>query len=206
MLDIICLLIFEGMGSSQSPKLEDFMGTHQIESNNYGREAMPLSLNANSNTYFNQNPTEAYAEHTPVTQNLNYFQPLEGVVYQPPLDWTSYSGIEQNIAYRDTQPLDLSMSNGSHQSDCVASSTQEHENPSVVVTATEDLGAVEASKKRVNGKSGPNKQSVHRKSIDTFGHRTSQYRGVTRFVNHEGIYFIYGNYQIYCKIHSYSCK
>jgi AP2-like factor, ANT lineage len=183
------------MGPSQSPKLEDFMGTHQIESNNNGREAMPVSLDANSNTYFNQNPRETYVEHTPVTQNLNYFQPLEGVVYHPPLDWTSYSGIEQNIAYRDTQSLDLSMSNGSHQSDCVASSTQEHENPSAVVTATEDSGAMEASKKRPSGKSGSNKQSVHRKSIDTFGHRTSQYRGVTRFVNREGLDFIFGNYQ-----------
>ncbi|CAA6657681.1 unnamed protein product [Spirodela intermedia] len=34
-------------------------------------------------------------------------------------------------------------------------------------------------KKRANGRAGQ-KQTVHRKSIDTFGQRTSQYRGVTR--------------------------
>lgn len=191
------------MGPNQSPKLEDFMGTHQIESNNNEREAMSLSLETNNNTYFNQNPRETYVDHMLMTQNLNYFQPLEGAVYHPSLDWTStYNGIQQNmIAYRDhTQSLDLSMSNGSRQSDCVASSTQALEAPSVVVAATEGLGAIEASKKRVGGKSGSHKQSVHRKSIDTFGHRTSQYRGVTRFVICEGLDFIYGN-NIRYKIH-----
>ncbi|KAJ3703475.1 hypothetical protein LUZ61_007180 [Rhynchospora tenuis] len=170
----------QGMGPSQSPKLEDFMGTHQIESNNNNeRETMSLSLDTN-NTYFDQTPRETYAYHMPITQNPNYFQPLEGVVYHPTLDWTGYNGVDQVVVYKDIQSLDLSMSNGSHQSDCVASSTQEPEAPGVVVAASESSVTFETNKKKGGGKSASHKQSVHRKSIDTFGQRTSQYRGVTR--------------------------
>ncbi|KAJ4819552.1 AP2-like ethylene-responsive transcription factor [Rhynchospora pubera] len=168
----------QGMGPSQSPKLEDFMGAHQIESNNNERETMSLSLDTN-NTYFDQTSRETYVCHMPLTQNPSYFQPLEGVVYHPPLEWTGYSGMDQSVVYKDT--LDLSMSNGSHQSDCVASSTQEPKaNNGVVVAASESSVTLEANKKKCGGKSASHKQSVHRKSIDTFGQRTSQYRGVTR--------------------------
>ncbi|KAL9313101.1 hypothetical protein ACSQ67_018553 [Phaseolus vulgaris] len=65
----------------------------------------------------------------------------------------------------ELQSLSLSMSPGS-QSSCVTA-------PSVT-----DSVAVDA-KKRGHVKLGQ-KQPVHRKSIDTFGQRTSQYRGVTR--------------------------
>ncbi|GAB4852408.1 hypothetical protein Ancab_016601 [Ancistrocladus abbreviatus] len=67
----------------------------------------------------------------------------------------------------DLQSLTLSMSPGS-QSSCVTAPTQI--SPSGM--------AIEA-KKRGTAKVGQ-KQPVHRKSIDTFGHRTSQYRGVTK--------------------------
>ncbi|KAF3330997.1 AP2-like ethylene-responsive transcription factor ANT isoform X2 [Carex littledalei] len=174
----------QGMGPSQSPKLEDFMGTHQMESNNNEREAISLSHENTSNPYFNQNPRDAYIDHMAMTQNLNYFQsPVpEGVVYHPPLDWTSYNEIEQGVSYRDhIESLDLSMSYGSRLSDCVASPSQELETPSVAVAASDQgLVKLETSKKRGGSKSGTHKQSVHRKSIDTFGQRTSQYRGVTR--------------------------
>lgn len=177
------------MGPSQSPKLEDFMGTHQMESNNNERDAMSLSHGNTNNPYFNQNPRDAYIDHMAMTQNLNYFQsPVpEGVVYHPPLDWTCYNEIEQGVAYRDhIESLDLSMSNGSRLSDCVPTPSQELETPSVAVTATDQgLVKLETSKKRGGSKSGTHKQSVHRKSIDTFGQRTSQYRGVTRFVKCE---------------------
>ncbi|XAR62001.1 hypothetical protein NMG60_11016570 [Bertholletia excelsa] len=66
----------------------------------------------------------------------------------------------------DLQPLSLSMSPGS-QSSCVTAPMQISE------CATMD------TKKRGNEKMA-HKQPVHRKSIDTFGQRTSQYRGVTR--------------------------
>ncbi|XP_074563093.1 AP2-like ethylene-responsive transcription factor ANT [Curcuma longa] len=74
------------------------------------------------------------------------------------------------IGYGDLQPLSLSMSPGS-QSSCVTAPLQ--------TSAASECMALDAPKKRGAGK-GVHKQPVHRKSIDTFGQRTSQYRGVTR--------------------------
>ncbi|KAK9012877.1 hypothetical protein V6N11_040907 [Hibiscus sabdariffa] len=80
------------------------------------------------------------------------------------------SGSIGAIAYGDLQSLSLSMSPGS-QSSCVTGSQQ--------ISPATDYAAAMETKKR-----GPEKvdqkQIVHRKSIDTFGQRTSQYRGVTR--------------------------
>lgn len=73
----------------------------------------------------------------------------------------------------DLQSLSLSMSPGS-QSSCVTAPRQ------ISPASTECVVAIE-TKKRGPTKVGQ-KQPVHRKSIDTFGQRTSQYRGVTRFV------------------------
>ncbi|XP_042391260.1 AP2-like ethylene-responsive transcription factor ANT [Zingiber officinale] len=74
------------------------------------------------------------------------------------------------IGYGDLQPLSLSMSPGS-QSSCVTAPLQS--------SAPSECMALDAPKKRGPAK-GAHKQTVHRKSIDTFGQRTSQYRGVTR--------------------------
>ena len=76
------------------------------------------------------------------------------------------------MAYGDLQCLSLSMSPGS-QSSCVTGSLQ-------VSPSVNDSAAME-TKKRGPGKVDQ-KQIVHRKSIDTFGQRTSQYRGVTRLL------------------------
>ncbi|TKY55588.1 AP2 ethylene-responsive transcription factor ANT [Spatholobus suberectus] len=80
------------------------------------------------------------------------------------------SGSIGSMAYGDLQSLSLSMSPSS-QSSCVTSSHRT--SPAVIDSVAMD------TKKR-----GPEKvdqkQIVHRKSIDTFGQRTSQYRGVTR--------------------------
>lgn len=82
------------------------------------------------------------------------------------------SGSIGSMAYGDLQSLSLSMSPSS-QSSCVTSSHRT--SPAVIDSVAMD------TKKR-----GPEKvdqkQIIHRKSIDTFGQRTSQYRGVTRFV------------------------
>ncbi|XP_068657618.1 AP2-like ethylene-responsive transcription factor ANT [Aristolochia californica] len=71
------------------------------------------------------------------------------------------------MGYGDLQSLSLSMSPGS-QSSCVTAPQQ----------LSAECVAID-TKKRAGGKMGQ-KQPVHRKSIDTFGQRTSQYRGVTR--------------------------
>lgn len=80
------------------------------------------------------------------------------------------SGSMSTMGYGDLQSLSLSMSPGS-QSSCVTGSQQ------ISPTVTECVAM--DTKKR-----GPDKvdqkQIVHRKSLDTFGQRTSQYRGVTR--------------------------
>nr|AGI62040.1 AP2-4 [Erycina pusilla] len=76
------------------------------------------------------------------------------------------------IGYGDLHSLSLSMSPGS-QSSCV---TAPQHLPCV---GGSDCIALDVSKKRIAGKA-VQKQPVHRKSIDTFGQRTSQYRGVTR--------------------------
>ncbi|XP_024975140.1 AP2-like ethylene-responsive transcription factor ANT [Cynara cardunculus var. scolymus] len=71
--------------------------------------------------------------------------------------------------YGDLQSLSLSMSFGCSQS-------QQQIIPPANVTDCVVLD----SKKRGSEKVDQQKQIVHRKSLDTFGQRTSQYRGVTR--------------------------
>ncbi|GMH16480.1 hypothetical protein Nepgr_018321 [Nepenthes gracilis] len=75
-----------------------------------------------------------------------------------------------DISCRDLQSLRLSMSPGS-QSSCVTAPPQTPPSRSDSMTME--------TKKRGLGKV-IQKQPVHRKSIETFGHRTSQYRGVTK--------------------------
>ncbi|KAL6012888.1 hypothetical protein ACLOJK_003377 [Asimina triloba] len=85
------------------------------------------------------------------------------------------------MGYGDLQSLSLSMSPGS-QSSCITAAAQQQ------LSHGEAEHVVMDSKKRVGGKVG-HKQPVHRKSIDTFGQRTSQYRGVTRSMAALFLYF-----------------
>ncbi|KAF3447476.1 hypothetical protein FNV43_RR12662 [Rhamnella rubrinervis] len=87
------------------------------------------------------------------------------------VDDSGASGSVAPMSCGDLQSLSLSMSPGS-QSSCVTAPRQ------ISPTGTDSVAAVE-TKKRSPGMAGQ-KQPVHRKSIDTFGQRTSQYRGVTR--------------------------
>lgn len=87
------------------------------------------------------------------------------------------------ISCGELQSLTLSMSPGS-QSSCITA-------PRQISPTGAECKAME-TKKRGPGKAGQ-KQTVHRKSIDTFGQRTSQFRGVTRLVQ---ILFSSHNYYI----------
>ncbi|XP_012492017.1 AP2-like ethylene-responsive transcription factor ANT [Gossypium raimondii] len=80
------------------------------------------------------------------------------------------SGSIGAMAYGDLQSLSLSMSPGS-QSSSVAGSQQ-------ISPSATDYAAMETKKR--GSEKVDQKQIAHRKSIDTFGQRTSQYRGVTR--------------------------
>jgi len=82
------------------------------------------------------------------------------------------SSVVGTVGSGELQSLSLSMSPGS-QSSCVTVPRQ------ISPSGTESV-TMEA-KKRGAAKLGQ-KQPIHRKSIDTFGQRTSQYRGVTRYV------------------------
>ncbi|XP_020693057.1 AP2-like ethylene-responsive transcription factor ANT [Dendrobium catenatum] len=187
----------EGMVPSPSPKLEDFlgcgpnMGTHPFS--NSDRGAMALSLDS---MYYGQNIEHESNENHSLElfqqpfRHQNYFQPLHEM-YQGSLvgdqmsdcRFQSNEGVSDEremgfsslglLRHGDLKPLSLSMSPGS-QSSCITAPQQQ------ITSASENEQlALEHSKKRANGK-GAEKQPVHRKSIDTFGQRTSQYRGVTR--------------------------
>ncbi|CAN1156656.1 AP2-like ethylene-responsive transcription factor CRL5 [Linum perenne] len=87
----------------------------------------------------------------------------------------------------DLQSLSLSMSPGSQSSSITATRPTTNNNTCSITTQQCAVGMEMISKKRAlpsnnnnNNNKPPQKQTVHRKSIDTFGQRTSQYRGVTR--------------------------
>ncbi|PKI35409.1 hypothetical protein CRG98_044202, partial [Punica granatum] len=121
--------------------------------------------------------------------NLHY--PIEDKSFPSPSSsagsgsWVSSSSRQfcPATGYGDLQSLSLSMS-PSPQSSCITS-LQHVTNSSSAVAEAECFG-IETKKRghenaKINGNiSGNQKQVVHRKSIDTFGQRTSQYRGVTR--------------------------
>ncbi|KDP41579.1 hypothetical protein JCGZ_15986 [Jatropha curcas] len=225
----------EGIVSSSSPKLEDFLGGATMENHQYsshGRETMALSLDSmyyHQNTQPETNRQHSLDLHEPYRHQETHFSVqshpyYNGIachgMYQPPLEeqtkdthlsdcdsqiptmaddgmpclknwvarhYSTHNALEQQISNSlvdeggasgsvsalgcgDLQSLSLSMSPGS-QSSCVTAPRQ------ISPTSTECL-AME-TKKRGPSKVG-HKQPVHRKSIDTFGQRTSQYRGVTR--------------------------
>ncbi|CAI8599376.1 unnamed protein product [Vicia faba] len=131
-----------------------------------------------------QTPLEVESKETATTNHVDVCSS------QMPQNWFSqrdYSSASQTLEQQmntnmgnnnngsivgcgELQSLSLSMSPGS-QSSCVTAPTQ------ISPSGTESV-TMEA-KKRGAAKLGQ-KQPVHRKSIDTFGQRTSQYRGVTR--------------------------
>ncbi|KAL0325358.1 UNVERIFIED_CONTAM: AP2-like ethylene-responsive transcription factor CRL5 [Sesamum radiatum] len=197
----------EGVVPSSTPKLEDFLGGATMATHQYGihpRDAMVLSLDSslyNQESFRQQQQYYSGLGCNPVYQTVNEEQQnkLVGCNTQvPPMSedeipclksWIDHhdhafehhvnssnsktSVVEdRGMGCGDLQSLTLSMSPGS-QSSCVTASRQ--------ISSTEtttDCLAME-TKKRGSEKLGQ-KQTVHRKSIDTFGQRTSQYRGVTR--------------------------
>ncbi|XP_075090643.1 AP2-like ethylene-responsive transcription factor ANT isoform X3 [Nicotiana tabacum] len=87
-------------------------------------------------------------------------------------DNSGESGSSGAMTYGDFKSLSLSMSPGS-QSSCVTGTQQ-------ISPTVADCIAMETKKRGPEKVENNQKQIVHRKSIDTFGQRTSQYRGVTR--------------------------
>ncbi|XP_039139251.1 AP2-like ethylene-responsive transcription factor ANT [Dioscorea cayenensis subsp. rotundata] len=182
------------------------IGTHQY-GNNDG-ETVALSLD--SSMYYHQNPehqSNPRVNHPlDLLHHPSYFQPLPEPIcsglpnqdmyqnhhqqqqqqQQQPLEEVSMvdegmPNLKNWVArhYGDLQSLNLSMSPGSQSSSCVTAPHHHHHQHHHQLSTTTECIALDSTKKRGTGKGG-HKQPVHRKSIDTFGQRTSQYRGVTR--------------------------
>ncbi|CAH9065487.1 unnamed protein product [Cuscuta epithymum] len=175
------------MVPSSSPKLEDFLGGATMADNRYERETSGLSLDS---IYYHQQEeadrqrTSSFHLH-PQNQHSNYYYSPQshqmsgnelknwvsvGQFGQEAPHISSGGGVGGMVGFNDFQPLSLSMSPCS-QSSCVTAARQISPNDFEYV-------AME-NKKRAYEDVTP-KQPIHRKSIDTFGQRTSQYRGVTR--------------------------
>nr|AJQ20655.1 AP12/EREBP Transcription Factors [Salvia miltiorrhiza] len=170
---------------NSSPKLEDFLGGATMAA---AHQAMGLTLDT---SFYSQQQNQNH-----YFSNYNFYQNEQHQIPQISEDeipclktWMDHHhALQQHhinnnnsmaedrsaAAMRSTeiQSLSLSMSPGS-QSSCVTASRQ------ISPTQTTECAAME-TKKRGAQKLGQQKQTVHRKSIDTFGQRTSQYRGVTR--------------------------
>uniref|UniRef100_A0A7C9EWJ2 AP2/ERF domain-containing protein n=1 Tax=Opuntia streptacantha TaxID=393608 RepID=A0A7C9EWJ2_OPUST len=154
---------------SQEPKLENLLGG----------ETMALSLDS---LYYNHNAAQDSVNKHHHNQYDSFFSALACQGYYQ--GTTDCQAAADNLVVADTgngdggefgevQSLSLSMSPGS-QSSCVTASQ---------FSISPPPPAPLESKKRDFAKMCQNnndRQTVHRKSIDTFGQRTSQFRGVTK--------------------------
>ncbi|KAL6578463.1 hypothetical protein OROMI_010791 [Orobanche minor] len=188
------LCIMEALSRSHSqgssPKLENFLGgATPMATQQRDASSMFLSLDS---TFYNQDPFRQQ-QYYYYNNGLNYTNQF----INPPISYQSHefspktwiNDNEHNQDYENhfnnstmvenkghhnhhefQQSLSLSMSPGS-QSSCVTKT---------ITTDCVGVSMKATTKKRGGGGVGSEKQTVHRKSIDTFGQRTSQFRGVTR--------------------------
>lgn len=203
------------MALTAAPKLEDFFGGATMATHHYdGCDRAGMALSLDSMYYHNNQDTNGSQDfltnsdhhHLQLQEYSHYSAFKAQEMYAPPpkeselppiaddqISVAKNYTVEQkmgvcmednggggSMGYGDLQSLSLSMSPGS-QSSCVTGSQH-------IPTAMADCVSLE-NKKRGPDK-GDQKQIVHRKSIDTFGQRTSQYRGVTR-LDHEHNWFFF---------------
>lgn len=184
---------FFGCFLDSSPKMEDFFGTHH--NNTSHKEAMDLSLDSLFyNTTHEPNTTTNFQEFFSFPQTRNHHQE-ETRNYENDPGLTNGGSFNVGVYGEFQQSLSLSMSPGS-QSSCITGSHHHQQNQNqnhhqqiseaLVETSVGFETTTMAAAKKKRGQEEVvvvgQKQIVHRKSIDTFGQRTSQYRGVTRFI------------------------
>ncbi|KAI3760980.1 hypothetical protein L1987_51384 [Smallanthus sonchifolius] len=156
------------VASTTTPKLENFfggviMGTHDLDT---------------STMYYHHQNYQDYSGLYPTMQQQEAKIVADDAtctgLYLPSIGegWISnnYHGGDGG----GLQSLSLSMSPGCSQSSSCVTISQQQITPAPV-TETVVVDAKKRRSDKVN-----HKQIVHRKSLDTFGQRTSQYRGVTR--------------------------
>ncbi|XP_047318938.1 AP2-like ethylene-responsive transcription factor ANT [Impatiens glandulifera] len=171
------LYLMEPFSRSTQPPHHQGMGT---------MEPFALSLDSiyynnhepNGQDCFNHSLNKDHHQHQQIDNHdqstLQIYQNIPTSVSQPPTTARSIHiheiMLQNEGQYGDLHSLSLSMSPGSS---CVTAGGSQLFSP----TANVNGGSImEPSKKR----GADQKQIVHRKSLDTFGQRTSQYRGVTR--------------------------
>ncbi|KAL8251706.1 hypothetical protein R6Q59_035399 [Mikania micrantha] len=154
------------MTNSSSPKLEDFLGA----AHDYGsheRETMALSLES-----LYSEPKWLYPQSIACQANISMYEchgdeaaDKHNWGFCLPPQYPSEAHYTSVVDGGEVQSLSLSMSPGS-QSSCVTACRTDQ----CLVTETKKRDSSKVAKK----------QPLHRKSLDTFGQRTSQFRGVTR--------------------------
>ncbi|GLU22461.1 hypothetical protein SLE2022_385340 [Rubroshorea leprosula] len=187
---------YENGGTNDAPKLEDFLGCCYSNSPNdqdhhqNQPDIVCSRINVNVPPSFNSNvdmePGENFPNPSLIIQSYDYGEPPQTLIAGPDHNQNMYLGYDQSASsvsgfrswLRQTpfsgekpaderndcrfQSLSLTMSQSSQNGMAVAAPLQGDD-----------------TRKRSVGKS-QTKDPVPRKSIDTFGQRTSQYRGVTR--------------------------
>jgi AP2-like factor, ANT lineage len=187
--------------SSSSPKLEDFLGAS-------ASTAMALSLDSSSFYYgcghghghdqggylqpmqcavmpgsgghdvYGGGHAQMVDEQSAAAMAASWFSARGNGGYD--VDGAGAGAIVPLQGHPHPHPLALSMSSGTGSQ----SSSVTMQVGSAHADAVTEYIAMDGSKKRGagNGASAGQKQpTIHRKTIDTFGQRTSQYRGVTRY-------------------------
>lgn len=182
-----------GMVSSSSPRLENFLGGghHQYENNMYYSQKnieKDHSLDILQQPFSTQEEIHYLSglttcqniiyQTSPQAENREEAQVGDWILGQISSQQMIPPGMIVDVGATsvrpmgcgDLQSLSLSMSPGS-QSSCVTATRQ--------ISPTGTVCLAMETKKRGSQKMGT-KQPSHRKSLDAFGQRTSQYRGVTR--------------------------
>lgn len=158
----------ESSTNEEAPKFEDFLGNCYSNSPPPHNDAGEINVNVAPN--FDDQGSSNHALFYPPYQyaaanpDAAYLGGGAGSGFK---SWLQQPPAEAGGGHCDLQALSLTVKPSSH--------------PHPDVAAPAPLQAVVADgKKRAVAKSAAAKESVPRKSIDTFGQRTSQYRGVTR--------------------------
>ncbi|KAI7741993.1 hypothetical protein M8C21_025749 [Ambrosia artemisiifolia] len=188
----------QGMVSSNPPKLENFFGGVTMGTPDLDTSTMYYNQNIDHQETLQHNYRQQQQHYPDYPSYKSLYQSVQHEVKEDHLSTDNLqhlptigteddditgmkSWISRNYnstgGYGDLQSLSLSMSFGCSQSTpCVTASSQQEVVPAPSVTDC----VVMDTKKRGSEKVDQQKQIVHRKSLDTFGQRTSQYRGVTR--------------------------
>ncbi|CAI9282785.1 unnamed protein product [Lactuca saligna] len=186
LMDTITRSQSQGMVASTTPKLENFFGGVTMGTTDLDTDAMYYNHENGTQNY--QIHPQHYQDYNGLYQTIQLQEAKESQIasgsscglYLPSIGegWIStdyHSAGGGGGGGGGLQSLSLSMSPGCSQSSSCVTISQQQMTPANV---TETV--VMETKKRGSEKVDQQKQIVHRKSLDTFGQRTSQYRGVTR--------------------------